>query len=128
MDGLVFGLTKPSGLPALVARDLTQLGMQLAPFVKSGNAQELFPGQAIGLAAGMILAGLLPPLPQPEQGQKIRTRHDKLLMGLIGRLLLFQRSLADIGNSQGGHQDQDFCQALAIRGFKKNTTVARIDR
>ncbi len=67
-------------------------------------------------------------LPQRKQAEEIRTLVAKAQVRLIGRLLLFQRPFARIGNRQRAGNDQHLGKATVVARGENHAPDARVDR
>src|SRR5205823_4441747 len=67
-------------------------------------------------------------LPQRDEAQEIRALVAKTQMRLIGRLLLFQRSLARVGNGERARDHQHLGKAAVLPAGEDHAADPRIDR
>ena len=111
-----------------VAAGETNLPMGFAPLTQTQIIQEIATAPAAQLALGQCLTLALKTVPQIQEGGKVRALLVPLGMGLIGCLLLFQRTFARILHSQRAGNHRQLGQAALTSPFQQHPTNARINR
>ena len=142
--GLVTQMAQQSGKQRLVHRVVTgglavyiqsqiatgqqQLPMGLAPFAQAQVVEKVLPTPAAQLVLGQRLALLLESTPEIDEGRKIGVFIPPLGMGLIGRLLTFDRSFPRVLHRQGAGDDQHLVQTAEPGCFHQHPADARVHR
>src|SRR5690606_17460010 len=105
-----------------------QLPMGLAPFAQAQVVEKVLPTPAAQLVLGQRLALLLESTPEIDEGRKIGVFIPPLGMGLIGRLLTFDRSFPRVLHRQGAGNDQHLVQTAEPGCFHQHPADARVHR
>ncbi len=111
-----------------LGHQFVQLDLGVAPLLHSCPGQEMLFAQALEFAPREMPAFIVQEGPEVQEAEEIRIRMAEGGMDLIGRLLLFERSLARILHRQRGGDDGQLAQAMVLGAGEQHAADARIDR
>ena len=82
----------------------------------------------IGHGAVLFVARVLPPVPQLQQAEEIRSGHAEFGVRLVGGLLMIDGPLARVVDAHRRDQHDDFGQRVALGGLDHHPALARVHR
>ena len=109
------------------ARDLSQLALDVLPFAHPQEVQEFGLAQPAKSARRQFLLLLAQVVPQVEVGEEVRLLVGEASVAVVGRLLVFERSLAWVLDRQRGRNDDDLAHAALLGGLQDHAADPGVD-